>query len=104
GRRVIPRAVLSDHAPAREDSLIRSHIDIGERLPARLEEPFLIPLRDVMVVSGDRHRSDTNRCKPKETVLRLIAYASPGTTADKSPTRPRQACASRPSPRAARPV
>ena len=59
GRRVIPRAVLGDHAPVGEDFLVRGHVDIGKRLPAGLEEALLIPLRDVVVVSRDRHRSDS---------------------------------------------
>jgi hypothetical protein len=58
GRRITPRAVLGDHAPVGEDFLIRGHVDIGKRLPAGLEETLLIPLRDVVVVSRDRHRCD----------------------------------------------
>ena len=59
GRRVVPRGVLNDHAAVRKDPPIRRHVDIGKRRAAGLEESLLIPLRDVVVVSRDRHRSDS---------------------------------------------
>src|SRR5262249_29883163 len=59
GRRVVPCGVLNDHAAIRENPPVWRHVDIGKRLPAGLEEALLIPLRDVVVVSRDRHRSDS---------------------------------------------
>jgi hypothetical protein len=43
--------VKSDDAPVVEHLLLRRQIKIGELLAARLKEAFLVPLRNVMVVS-----------------------------------------------------
>ena len=59
GRRFVPRAPLGNHAAVWEDLPVRRHVDIGKRRAAGLEEPLLVPLRDVMVVSRDRHRSNS---------------------------------------------
>jgi hypothetical protein len=76
GRRVVPRGVLDDHAAVRKDPPIRRHVDIGERRAPRLEEPLLIPSRNVVVVSRDRHCSDSfDSAKPQRTSI--CAAASP---------------------------
>jgi type III restriction enzyme len=59
GRRIVPRRVLDDHAAVRQNPLVRRHVDIGKRRAAGLEEALLVPLWDVVVVSRDRHRSDS---------------------------------------------
>ena len=78
GRRVVPRGVLNDRAAGRENPQIRRHVDVGKRRAAGLEEALLIPLWDVVVVSRDRHRSDSldmplAKSKP-QPVSRLSGY------------------------------
>src|SRR4029077_11473548 len=67
GRRIIPCAVLSDHAPVRKDLSIRRHVYIGKRRAPGLEEPLLIPFRYVGIVSflgSPRFWNPTNRFAP----------------------------------------
>ena len=60
GRRIVPCAVLSDHAPVRKDLAFRRHVYIGKRRAAGFEEPLLVPLRYVVIVSCLGHRRSRN--------------------------------------------
>ena len=70
GRRIVPRRVLDDHAAVWQNLLVRRHVDIGKRRAAGLKKALLVPLRNVVVVSCDRHCSDSldMRCNIKAAV------------------------------------
>lgn len=70
GRSIVPRRVLDDHAAVWQNLLVRRHVDIGKRRAAGLEKALLVPLRNVVVVSCDRHCSDSldMRCNIRAAV------------------------------------
>src|SRR3954452_20015343 len=59
GRRVLPLRPMGLYAPIFQNDAFRRQVEVRERSPSRLEEPFLVPLWDVMIVSRYRHRSES---------------------------------------------